>query len=72
MDRLTPVTFTDAWGSYVSIASLQGRDIPSPQRESELWMGAHEEGPAGTDRPASGPERVSDHAAVVVDYASAP
>ncbi|KRE38844.1 exodeoxyribonuclease III [Janibacter sp. Soil728] len=24
---------------------------------------------AGTDRPASGPERVSDHAAVVVDYA---
>lgn len=27
---------------------------------------------AGTDRPASGPERVSDHAAVVVDYAWAP
>ena len=26
---------------------------------------------AGTDRPASGPERVSDHAAVVVDYAPA-
>lgn len=26
---------------------------------------------AGTDRPASGPARVSDHAAVVVDYASA-
>ena len=50
MDRLTPVIFTDAWGSYVSIASLQGRDIPSAQRESELWMGAHEEGPAGTDR----------------------
>ncbi|HYN66831.1 MAG TPA: mannose-6-phosphate isomerase, class I [Ornithinibacter sp.] len=50
MDRLTPVIFTDAWGSYVSIASLQGRDIPSVQRESELWMGAHEEGPAGTDR----------------------
>lgn len=51
MDRLTPVIFTDAWGSNVSIASLQGREIPSPQRESELWMGAHEEGPARTDRP---------------------
>ncbi len=50
MDRLTPVIFTDAWGSYVSIASLQGREIPSAQRESELWMGAHEEGPSGTDR----------------------
>jgi mannose-6-phosphate isomerase len=55
VDRLTPVIFTDAWGSYVSIASLQGRDIPSPQRESELWMGAHEEGPARTDRPG-GPD----------------
>ncbi len=55
MDRLTPVIFTDAWGSYVSIASLQGRDIPSPERESELWMGAHEEGPARTDRPG-GPD----------------
>ena len=50
MDRLTPVIFTDAWGSNVSIASLQGRSIPSPQPESELWMGAHEEGPATTDR----------------------
>lgn len=50
MDRLTPVIFTDAWGSNVSIASLQGREIPSPEPESELWMGAHEEGPAGTDR----------------------
>ncbi|GAA4411516.1 mannose-6-phosphate isomerase, class I [Fodinibacter luteus] len=53
MDRLTPVVFTDAWGSHVSIASLQGRPIPSPQPESELWMGAHEEGPSGTDRPGS-------------------
>jgi mannose-6-phosphate isomerase len=51
VDRLTPVVFTDAWGSHVSIASLQGRDIPSAQRESELWMGAHEGGPSITDRP---------------------
>lgn len=53
MDRLTPVVFHDAWGSHVSIASLQGRDIPSPRPESELWMGAHEEGPSPTDRPGS-------------------
>lgn len=55
MDRLTPVVFTDDWGSYVSIASLQGRDIPSAQPESELWMGAHEGGPSTTDRPG-GPD----------------
>lgn len=51
MDRLTPVVFCDAWGSHVAIASLQGRDIPTPEPESELWMGAHESGPSGTDRP---------------------
>ncbi len=53
MDRLTPVVFTDQWGSTVSIASLQGRPIPSAEPESELWMGAHEAGPSGTDRPGA-------------------
>ena len=53
MDRLTPVVFHDAWGSRVQIAVLQGRRAPSSRRESELWMGAHESGPAGTDRPGS-------------------
>jgi mannose-6-phosphate isomerase len=53
VDRLTPVVFNDAWGSHVAIASLQGRDIPTRRPESELWMGAHESGPAGTDRPGS-------------------
>lgn len=53
MDRLTPVVFNDAWGSHVAIASLQGRGIPTAQPESELWMGAHESGPAGTDRPGA-------------------
>lgn len=53
MDRLTPVVFNDAWGSRVAIASLQGRDIPTAEPESELWMGAHESGPAGTDRPGA-------------------
>ncbi len=50
MDLLDPVLFTDAWGSHVSIASLQGRPIPSDQPESELWMGAHESGPCGLTR----------------------
>lgn len=53
MDRLTPVVFNDAWGSHVAIASLQGRSIPTALPESELWMGAHESGPAGTDRPGA-------------------
>lgn len=50
MDLLEPVLFTDAWGSRVSIASLQGRPIPSAEPESELWMGAHESGPCGITR----------------------
>ena len=50
MDLLEPVLFTDAWGSHVSIASLQGRAIPSAEPESELWMGAHESGPCGITR----------------------
>ena len=50
MDLLEPVLFTDAWGSHVSIASLQGRPIPSAEPESELWMGAHESGPSGITR----------------------
>ncbi len=55
MDRLSPVVFNDAWGSHVAIASLQSRDIPTERPESELWMGAHESGPAGTGRPG-GPD----------------
>lgn len=47
MERLRPVIFNDAWGSHVSIASLRGEPIPSAQPESELWMGAHEDGPSG-------------------------
>jgi mannose-6-phosphate isomerase len=50
MDLLEPVLFTDAWGSHVSIASMQGRAIPSAEPESELWMGAHESGPCGITR----------------------
>lgn len=54
MHRLQPVLFHDAWGSHVSIASLRGEAIPSAQPESELWMGAHESGPAGlVDQPGT-------------------
>jgi mannose-6-phosphate isomerase len=30
-----------AWGSRTAIAGLQGRPVPSPGPEAELWMGAH-------------------------------
>lgn len=41
-----PVLLTNAvqpyaWGSRTSIAALQGRAVPSPTPEAELWMGAH-------------------------------
>lgn len=50
MDLLSPVLFTDSWGSHTFLASLQGRPIPSTEPESELWMGAHEAGPAALTR----------------------
>lgn len=34
------------WGSSTSLASLQGRPVPSPHCEAELWFGAHPDGPA--------------------------
>jgi mannose-6-phosphate isomerase len=30
-----------AWGSRTAIAELQGRPVPSPHPEAELWLGAH-------------------------------
>lgn len=30
-----------AWGSRTTIPELQGRQVPSPHPEAELWMGAH-------------------------------
>ncbi|HEY1971909.1 MAG TPA: mannose-6-phosphate isomerase, class I [Pseudonocardia sp.] len=30
-----------AWGSRTVIAGLQGREMPSPHPEAELWLGAH-------------------------------
>ncbi|MFI6759039.1 mannose-6-phosphate isomerase, class I [Micromonospora sp. NPDC050417] len=35
-----------AWGSRTVIAGLQGRPVPSPGPEAELWLGAHPGSPA--------------------------
>lgn len=43
-----------AWGSRSVIAALQGRPVPSPEPEAELWIGAHPADPsrlAATGQP---------------------
>lgn len=35
-----------AWGSRSAIASMQGRAVPSPTPEAELWVGAHPVAPS--------------------------
>ncbi|MFK3980986.1 mannose-6-phosphate isomerase, class I [Micromonospora sp. NPDC050397] len=35
-----------AWGSRTVIAGLQGRTVPTPGPEAELWLGAHPASPA--------------------------
>jgi mannose-6-phosphate isomerase len=47
MELLQPVIQPYAWGSKHGIAKLQGRPVPSPGPEAELWMGAHPSAPAG-------------------------
>jgi mannose-6-phosphate isomerase len=44
-----------AWGSRTVIAELQGREVPAPHPEAELWMGAHPDDPS-TVVDASGAE----------------
>lgn len=39
-----------AWGSRTVIADLQGRPVPSPGPEAELWLGAHPDSPAAVVR----------------------
>ncbi|WP_435204732.1 mannose-6-phosphate isomerase, class I [Micromonospora sp. bgisy143] len=39
-----------AWGSRSAIALLQGRPVPSPGPEAELWLGAHPGAPASVER----------------------
>jgi mannose-6-phosphate isomerase len=43
-----------AWGSRTELARIQGRPVPSPHPEAELWAGAHPSAPAtvaGTPLP---------------------
>ena len=49
MELLRPVIKPYAWGSRTAIAELQGRPVPSPGPEAELWMGAHPSAPSGAD-----------------------
>jgi mannose-6-phosphate isomerase len=48
-----------AWGSRTVIAELQGRAVPSPQPEAELWLGAHGGDPSTVER-AEGPVSLLD------------
>ena len=45
-DLLDCTVMPYAWGSRTAIAGLQGRPVPSPTPEAELWMGAHPLGPS--------------------------
>ena len=47
MDRLSPKVKPYPWGTRDAIAGLQGRPVPAPGPEAELWMGAHPSAPAG-------------------------
>ena len=38
------------WGTRDAIADLQGRPVPAPGPEAELWMGAHPSAPSGVAR----------------------
>jgi mannose-6-phosphate isomerase len=46
MDRLRNPIRRYAWGSRSVIAGLQGRPVPSPEPEAELWIGAHPADPS--------------------------
>ena len=46
MDVLRPVVRPYAWGSRHAIADLQGRPVPAPGPEAELWMGSHPSAPS--------------------------
>ena len=50
MDLLRPVVRPYAWGSRTAIAELQGRPVPAPGPEAELWMGAHPSAPSSVSR----------------------
>src|SRR5262252_3790746 len=59
MDLLEPTLQRYAWGSRTAIAELQGRPVPAPGPEAELWMGAHPSAPSGVDRNGAGPDEAT-------------
>src|SRR5438046_9823819 len=50
MDLLRPVIRPYPWGTRTATAELQGRPVPAPGPEAELWMGAHPTAPSGVRR----------------------
>lgn len=46
MRRISAEIKAYAWGSHEALAQLAGRPTPSAEPEAELWVGAHEAGPA--------------------------
>ena len=51
MDLLSPKIQRYPWGTVDAIAGLQGRPVPAPGPEAELWMGAHPSAPSALHRP---------------------
>jgi mannose-6-phosphate isomerase len=47
MDLLSPKVKPYPWGTRDAIADLQGRPVPAPGPEAELWLGAHPSAPSG-------------------------
>src|SRR5581483_4456130 len=64
MDLLSATVKPYSWGTRDAIADLQGRPVPAPGPEAELWMGAHPSAPSGVawttldEVIAAAPERV--------------
>jgi mannose-6-phosphate isomerase len=50
VDLLDAKTRDYDWGTSDAIAELQGRPVPAPGPEAELWMGAHPTAPSGVRR----------------------
>jgi len=51
VDLLSPKIQRYPWGTVDAIADLQGRPVPAPGPEAELWMGAHPSAPSALHRP---------------------
>jgi len=51
VDLLSPKIQRYPWGTVDAIAGLQGRPVPAPGPEAELWMGAHPSAPSALHRP---------------------